>query len=503
MIDIEIQDIIRLLQTSKSEINNIEAKAAKEGCPKKLYDTISAFSNKAGGIIIFGVDEEKGFEVCGVYDAADLQKKVVQQCNQMIPSVRAAFSTLIQDNKIVVIAEIPEAQIQDKPVYYSGAGIQKGSYIRVGDADIRMTDKEIYSLIAFKNNIHDDLRVVQRADMIDLDSDKIDEYIKLQISKKPKFAKLGKERMLQDLGIIVIDDDGNLKPTVAGLLCFGVYPQSFFPQWMMTCIAVPGFEIGEVGGVGERFIDNKKIEGTIPEMIEESIAFLLKNMSVKTIISDRTGKREDKAEYPSKAIREAVLNALLHRDYSVHSEGIYVQMRIYKNRIEIQNPGGLFGRFHFEDIGKKKNYDARNPNLIRITEDIGIVENRGSGIPTMINEMLSHGLQEPKFNDIRGDFVVTFNVTDGNNHFIDKKNNGTINGTINGTVNGTINKTAKKIIEVLTDDCRLTIEEISQKIGFSMRTVKRYISELQEKGIIERKGSKKSGYWEVKKHTGE
>ncbi len=75
MIDIEIQDIIKSLQTAKSEINNIEVKAAKEGCPKKLYDTISAFSNKSGGTIIFGVDEEKGFEVCGVYDAAYLQKK--------------------------------------------------------------------------------------------------------------------------------------------------------------------------------------------------------------------------------------------------------------------------------------------------------------------------------------------------------------------------------------------------------------------------------------------
>jgi len=131
-------------------------------------------------------------------------------------------------------------------------------------------------------------------------------------------------------------------------------------------------------------------------------------MSVKTIISGKTGKREDKTEYPVKAIREGVLNALIHRDYSIHSEGVYVQIRMYKDRIEIQNPGGLFGRISIDLLGKKKNYDARNPNIIRILEDMEIVENRGSGIPTMIDEMHHHGLKAPVFDDIRGGFLVTF-----------------------------------------------------------------------------------------------
>ncbi len=408
MLDIEIMDIITVLQTAKAEINDIEAKAAREGCPKKLYDTISSFSNKSGGVVIFGVDEEKKYYVSGVYDAADLQKKVVEQCLQMIPIVRPVFSTLMCDGKLVITAEIQEASIQDKPVYYSGAGIQKGSYIRVGDADMHMTDSEIYSLMAFKKNTHDELRIVKRAGMLDLDMEKVEAYVKIQTRRKPNFARLGKDRMLLDLGIISQEDNGVLKPTVTGLLCFGLYPQSFFPQWMVTCISVPGYEIGEIGGSGERFIDNKKIEGTIPEMIEGCISFVLKNMSVKTIISGKTGKREDKTEYPVKAIREGVLNALIHRDYSIHSEGVYVQIRMYKDRIEIQNPGGLFGRISIDLLGKKKNYDARNPNIIRILEDMEIVENRGSGIPTMIDEMHQHGLKALVFEDIRGNFIVAF-----------------------------------------------------------------------------------------------
>jgi len=227
MLDIEIVDIISSLQTAKGEINNIEAKAAKDGCPKKLYDTISSFSNTSGGTIIFGIDERDGFKICGVYDAGDLQKRFVDQCNQMTPVVRPIISSLINEDKVVLVAEIPEVAFTEKPVYYSGAGIQRGSYIRVGDADIRMNDLEIYSLMAYKNNIHDELRIVPRSDMFDLDDEKIQKYLDIQIHQKPNFSKLGRDRMLKELGIIDVDDKGDVKPTVAGLLCFGVYPQSF------------------------------------------------------------------------------------------------------------------------------------------------------------------------------------------------------------------------------------------------------------------------------------
>ena len=104
--------------------------------------------------------------------------------------------------------------------------------------------------------------------------------------------------------------------------------------------------------------------------------------------------------------------------------------------------------------------------------------------------MLNHGLQGPGFDDVRGDFVVTFYGSDG----IDKKDNDTLNDTLSDT----LNNTSKIIIEALMKDCSLTQKEVSQNTGFSIITVKRYLSELQHKGLIEREGSKKSGYWKVK-----
>lgn len=117
--------------------------------------------------------------------------------------------------------------------------------------------------------------------------------------------------------------------------------------------------------------------------------------------------REDRAEYSIAAIREALLNALVHRDYSVHTEGQPIQLQIFSNRIEITNPGGLYGRLTVDKFGNAQP-DTRNPVLISMMEVLKITENRYSGIPTMIAETQKMGLEEPQFSDKRGSFCVTF-----------------------------------------------------------------------------------------------
>ncbi len=117
--------------------------------------------------------------------------------------------------------------------------------------------------------------------------------------------------------------------------------------------------------------------------------------------------RENRAEYSIAAIREALLNALVHRDYSVHTEGQPIQLQIFSNRIEITNPGGLYGRLTVDQLGNTQP-DTRNPVLISMMEVLKITENRYSGIPTMIAETQKMGLEEPQFSDKRGSFCVTF-----------------------------------------------------------------------------------------------
>jgi ATP-dependent DNA helicase RecG len=145
------------------------------------------------------------------------------------------------------------------------------------------------------------------------------------------------------------------------MMLFGKYPQAYMPQLCITAVVVPGTDMGDVGNSGERFIDNKRIEGTIPQMLDEAIAFVRKNTKYTTII-DENGVREDKPEYPTTAIREAILNALVHRDYSIHTQGIPIQLVIYADRLEITNPGGIYGRLTVDQLGKATP-DTRNPSL--------------------------------------------------------------------------------------------------------------------------------------------
>lgn len=398
----ELFELIDEVKKIKAEHNRLELKCANHGMPERLYDTLSAFSNSdEGGIILFGIDEKNEFRETGVYDAQDLQKHVVEQCNQMEPKVRAVFTCGTRNGLTFVAAEIPGIDVAERPCYYRGTGILKGSYIRVGDTDQHMSEYEIYTYEAYRKKYQDDIRVIERATLASLDGELLSDYLKKRKNDRPNFAKIDDETIYELIGVL---REG--KPTLAAVMLFGSYPQAYFPQLCITAIVVPGEEVGDVGISGERFIDNKRIEGTIPEMLDEAMAFVRKNIRFKTIIDDN-GNRIDKPEYPLAAVREAILNALIHRDYSIHTEGKPIQLIIYSNRLEIKNPGGLYGRMRLDQLGKVQP-DTRNPVIAFSMEIMKKTENRYSGIPTIRRALAEWGLPEPEFRDERGSFSVCF-----------------------------------------------------------------------------------------------
>ena len=174
----ELVELVKTVCEQRAETQTLECKAAHTDCPKRLYDTLSSFSNQdSGGVLLFGIDEKAGFQVVGVYDLQDLQKKVTEQCTQMEPPVRAVFTVAEVDGRWICAAEIPAIDLSERPCYYRGAGRSKGSYIRVGDADLPMTDYELYSYEAFRRHLHDDERSVERASLSMLDGDKLEQYI--------------------------------------------------------------------------------------------------------------------------------------------------------------------------------------------------------------------------------------------------------------------------------------------------------------------------------------
>ena len=377
MMPVELENLIDHVQVLKAETQTLELKAAAQGCPTRLYDTLSSFSNQdEGGTILFGVDEQAGFVPVGVYDAQDLMKHVTEQCGQMTPVIRPVFTTLLKDGKAFVSAEIPGIDVADRPCFYAGKGRLKGSYVRVGDADQPMTEYEIYSYEAFRRKYQDDVRPAEQAGRNTLSKDSLEQYLSKLKAGRPNLSKLKTEEICELVGLT---REG--VPTLAAVLLFNLFPQGYFPQLCVTAVSVPGTEVGQLGREGERFLDNRRIEGTLTEMLEDTLAFVRKNIRIKTIIDTETGKRADREDYPLTAVREAILNALIHRDYSLHTEGMPIQILLFEDRLEIKSPGGLYGRLRLDQLGKVQP-DTRNPVLAVAMEVLGETENRYSGIPT-------------------------------------------------------------------------------------------------------------------------
>lgn len=397
----ELYETLLTIQRMRCETQTLELKSAEYGCPKRLYDTLSSFSNQDdGGMIVFGIDEEKNYKETGVYDAQDIQKKINEQCLQMTPVVRPLITVVEKDGKKFVSAEIPGMDLVDRPCYYQGRGRLKGSYTRIGDSDEPMTEYEVYSYEAFRKKYQDDIREVPRATMAALDQESLNQYITLLKQGKPHLSSM-KDEMIYEL----VSIKRNSEITLSATLLFSPYPQAYFPQLCITAIVVPGTELGENGVAGERFLDNQRIEGNIPDMLSGALQFVKRNMRTKTIINEKTGQREDRTDYPVTAIREAVINALVHRDYSIHTEGMPIQLIMFQDRLEIRNPGGIYGRMRVDQLGKVQP-DTRNPVLASALEVMHITENRYSGIPTIRMEMDRYQLEQPEFVDERGSFIV-------------------------------------------------------------------------------------------------
>jgi ATP-dependent DNA helicase RecG len=209
----------------------------------------------------------------------------------------------------------------------------------------------------------------------------------------------------------VTTDDGSATAlTVAGLLALGAYPQQFLPQVSLTFVRYPTAEGPAPDGT--RFLDNVHVEGPIPFMVRDTLAAIRSNMSRRAVIAG--AGRVDVWEYPEVALREAVTNALVHRDLSPASRGTQVQVEMYPDRLIIRNPGGLFGPVSVETIGSEGLVSsARNARLLKILEDVevpglGVVcENRGSGVRDMRIALRQAGMRPPELTDRISTFTVT------------------------------------------------------------------------------------------------
>ncbi|MCK5753543.1 MAG: hypothetical protein KAH46_12675, partial [Mycobacterium sp.] len=210
----------------------------------------------------------------------------------------------------------------------------------------------------------------------------------------------------------MLGDDGSVHPSVAGLVSMGKYPQQFFPQLNLTFVHYPTVN-GDDAATGSRFIDNVALEGPIPVMIRDALRTLRRNMSRRSTISG--GGRSDRWDYPETALREAIANACIHRDFSAAARGTQVQMEMFPDRLLVRNPGGLYGPVTEHLLGEEGVSSSRNATLLKILEELpipgedrSVCENRGSGIRAMINALRAANMSLPNFRNRISTFEVVF-----------------------------------------------------------------------------------------------
>lgn len=332
----ELESLIAEVQHRQSELNDVEVKSARAATPKRLYEAVSALANRTGsGVILFGLDENADFGVVGVKDAHRLQSDIGDLASsEMEPALRPEFTVEDIGGKTIVAVEIAEVPTVQRPCYYKPAGLQKGAYIRVGNTNRQMTDYEVFGYVSAWAQPTFDEEPVPEATMDDLDQDRLDAYLDQLRRTRPKagFLRGPRENAISHLRI-VRDVDGTPRPTLAGLLAFGKYPQQFLSQLVITFLQFYGTTETEKTPRGERFLDNRKFEGPIPEMVAETVNHVLATIRKSSLIEGLF--RRDVPEFPEEAVREAVLNAVAHRDYSPYVRGSYTQVRLFADRQEV------------------------------------------------------------------------------------------------------------------------------------------------------------------------
>ncbi len=413
--DHDLKETILGLRRFGTDTATVEAKRATTEVPKSLRPTLSAFSNtNGGGVVILGLDEKTGFAATGVADPAKVASVLADWCSTMFePPVRSTVGIHTFEDVQLVVAEVPELPVALRPCFIKSVGMDRGSYRRTADGDFQLNTHEVSTLISNRSQPRNDEEPVVGANIHDLDTPALSALLIRLRSRSPRSFPPDMDDLeaLQKL-FILVEVNGALVPSVGGLLALAKHPQLFFPQLNVTFVHYPTAD-GQDLRTGERFLDSGKFDGPIPTMVQDALSMVRRNMARRSLVHG--AGRRDLPEYPELALREAIVNALIHRDLTDSARGTQVQIEMYPDRIEIRNPGGLYGPVAVDQLGVLPASSSRNARLVSILEDVvipgqqeAVCENRGSGIKIMIQALLAAGMSKPKFDDRVTGFQVTF-----------------------------------------------------------------------------------------------
>jgi ATP-dependent DNA helicase RecG len=402
---------------------------------EEILKTIVAFANKKGGRIFVGYDDN-GTEVGFHLGKGKLEKLLTLISREIVPPISISIEELREmgKNKFILVLHVPEGE--NKPYFFKGH-----AFIRKGNITSKVLHpSEIKSLISI---FPFDSRICEDATIEDLDTKEIKKFINLSV-ESGRLPRLSIDDVLTKLNLI---KKGQI--TNAAILLFGKEIQRFFPNYAFKCAAVVGGDVIDV------------VEFTTPILtcIEEVISFFIKH--AKKEVSFSHARREEKTIPPLRAVREAVVNALIHRDYCHPSKN---HLFIKKSEVLITNPGVLYG-LEINDLYDMHVSVPRNPLLARVCYLAGYIEELGLGTIMMKKEMEKNLLQPPKFIQ-KNHFFFT--------HLYTKKRE--------------LTPRQKEILKILKKRKEIKAKELCPLLNISLSTAKRDLDTLLKYGLVEKTG---------------
>lgn len=406
------EDLLQEL-AALDESHRIEAKRCRQ-VDRSVMETVCAFANEpglGGGYLLLGVSREahdllsSRYVVDGIENPDKIQSDLASQCASVFNfPLRPRLSVESVQGKTVIVVFVPEATPTEKPVYLQNLGLPRGAFRRVGPTDQEGSEDDLIALYSGHQTSSFDSTIIIDATLDDIDPDALEDYRRLRRDANPDAEELAwsDNDLLRALGCAELRD-AQLKPTVAGLLLFGtgMALRRCFPAMRIDYIRVPGRRWLE--DPHHRF-DTLEIRAPLFTAIRRATNAVGDELLKSFSLPEGSLTRKDEPTLPLRVIREAIVNAVMHRSYRVHGA---IQIIRYANRLEVRNPGhSLKDEEQLGEPGSK----TRNPRIATVLHEVNMAEAKGSGIRAMRELMLEHGLVPPTFeSDRRSDhFVATF-----------------------------------------------------------------------------------------------
>ena len=456
------------------EIQQGESKTLefKQQLPKgeQLAKTLIAFANTSGGKLIVGVDDDR--QITGIQaDEFELMDKIASIVHEnCLPTLLPSIYLETLDNKTLVIVQVHRGS--QLPYYLKSKGREQGTYMRIGASNRPASLDMIHELERQRLNQSFDEQIAWDFKLADLDLSPVYEAFQQQGKElnKPRLHSLK----------LIKTEHGATHPTHGLIILLGLYEHV-----EIKCSRFKGTDMSV-------FLDKKEYTGNLFYQLEQTELFIKNHLHLKAEILGL--QRTETYEIPMAAIREALVNALVHRDYS--NFGRDIKVGIYDDALNIVSPGGLPHGITLNEALQGRS-EIRNKVLARVFKALGYIEQWGSGIARIQQLCQAADCQPPVFKET-GDFFDIEFLRDVQPSAVSEGGQigDATGGQVGGQIGGQITESQRSVLLLIQNKPQISRQELAKELQINPSAVQKHIENLKAQGVIERIGGTR-GYWQV------